>query len=83
MEDVVIPAFRLPPGPYQVVRWRKQEGEQVRQGEVLCLLVTKAHVPVEMFAPVDGRLQHVYAAEGGLGMSLLTSMNAGISPLAW
>lgn len=62
MSDVCMP-WHSEPGPYRVVRWAKHEGEQVRRGEFLCLLVSATQRPVEIFAEDAGTVREIYAPE--------------------
>jgi pyruvate dehydrogenase E2 component (dihydrolipoamide acetyltransferase) len=61
--EVVMPAMEMDQDSARVVRWLKDEGESVRQGEPLLEIETDK-VTVEIEAPGSGTLTGVTAAEG-------------------
>lgn len=60
--ELTIPKFGLTMTEAQIVEWKKQEGDNVKKGEVLFVLETEK-VTYEFEAPEDGRLAKIVVPE--------------------
>lgn len=60
--EITIPKFGLTMTEAQIMEWKKQEGDDVKKGEVLFVLETEK-VTYEYEAPEDGRLAKILVPE--------------------
>jgi len=63
--EVPMPKLSMTMEEGELITWRKQEGDQVRAGEVICE-VNSDKVEMEVESPADGTLVRYAAAEGDI-----------------
>jgi pyruvate dehydrogenase E2 component (dihydrolipoyllysine-residue acetyltransferase) len=63
--DVPMPKLSMTMEEGELITWRKQEGDQVRAGEVICE-VNSDKVAMEVESPADGTLVRYAATEGDI-----------------